>query len=160
KELRTYRAAAAESQEFLKLLTLAQNDTSRLLASPSVLLKSQPALGRLKDGLVDAQLRTGQALGSMEDDHPLVKSAHAAEEAIRQQLHDEIKVAIKGVGVDLRVQSDRIRSLEEQYQAIQNRFSSLAALRAEYANQVTATKQRSETLRAVEHDLAEARASQ
>lgn len=160
KELRTYRASAAENEEFLKLLTLAQDDPSKLLASPSVLLKSQPALGRLKDGLVDAQLRTGQALGSMAEDHPLVKSARSAEEAIRQQLHDEIKTAIRGVNVDLRVQSDRIRSLEEQHQSVQGRFGTLAALRAEYANLVTATKQRSETLRAVEHDLAEARASQ
>ena len=64
KELRTYQAAQLESDAFLKLLTSAKDDPSRLLASPSVLLKSQPALGRLKDGLVDAQLRTGPAVGN------------------------------------------------------------------------------------------------
>jgi polysaccharide biosynthesis transport protein len=75
RELRTYQAAQPESEAFLKLLTAAKDDPSKLLASPSMLLKSQPALGRLKDGLVDAQLRTGQLLGTYSEAHPLVKGA-------------------------------------------------------------------------------------
>jgi uncharacterized protein involved in exopolysaccharide biosynthesis len=160
KELRGYRAANSEGQEFLTLLAAGQIDPNRLLASPSVLLKSQPALGRLKDGLVDAQLRTGLAQGTMSDDHPIVKAARAGEQAIREQLHDEIRVAIKGVEGDLRVNADRIRALETQNAAIQQRLARLAAVRAQYANLVTATKSRGETLKLVEHDLAEARASQ
>jgi len=160
KELRAYRGAQIEGEEFLKILTEAQEDPSKLLASPSVLLKSQPALGRLKDGLVDAQLRTGQALGTMSEDHPLAKSARAAEQAIRHQLHGEIAVALRGVKADLRVHADHIRTLEEQNAAIRTRFATLAAVRAEYANLVAAAKARAETLKAVEHDLAEARASQ
>ncbi len=160
KELRTLRAIQSEGEEFLKLLTAAQDDATKLLASPGVLLKAQPALGRLKDGLVDAQLRTGQLLGTMSQDHPLVQGALAAEHAIRQQLHDEISVAIQGVEVDLRVNAERMRDLDEQYQARQARFARLADVRAEYANLVTATKNRSESLKAVEHELAEARASQ
>ncbi len=160
KELRAYRAIQTENEEFLKLLKAAQVDPDMLLASPSVLLKSQPALGRLKDGLVDAQLRTGQALGTMWDEHPLAKGAHAAEAAIRQQLHDEIAVAVRGIEADLRVNGDRIRDLENQSAAIHGRLGRLAAVRAEYANLVTATKHRTESLKAVEHDLAEAQASQ
>lgn len=160
KELRAYRASQTEGDEFLKLLTEAQVDPGKLLASPSVLLKSQPALGRLKDGLVDAQLRTGQTLGTMSENHPLVKSARAAEQAIRDQLHNEIAVAIQGVEVDLRVNADRIQALAEQNAAIQARFGKLATVRAEYANLVAAAKSRGETLKAVEHDLSEARANQ
>ena len=160
KELRGYQAAQTEGEELLKLLAAAQSDPTKLLASTSVLLKSQPALARLKDGLVDAQLRTGQALGTMSQDHPLVQAAHAAEQAIGDQLHDEIGVAIRGIEVDLRVNADRIRSLEEQNSAIQARLGRLATVRAEYANLVTATKSRGETLKAVERDLAEARSSQ
>jgi len=160
KELRTYRATQSENEEFLKILAEAQLDPDKLLASPSVLLKSQPALGRLKDGLVDAQLRTGQLLGNMGPEHPLVKSARAAEDAIRQQLHDEIQTAIRGVEVDSRVNADRIRSLEEQFASVQDRLNRLASVRAEYANLVTATKNRTETLKTAEHELAEARASQ
>jgi uncharacterized protein involved in exopolysaccharide biosynthesis len=160
KELRTYRASQGEGQEFLKLLTAAQENPGKLLASPSVLLKSQPALGRLKDGLVDAQLRTGQALGTMSENHPLAQSARAAEQAIRNQLHAEMIVAIQGVEADLRVNADRVQALEQQSATIQNRLETLATVRAEYANLVAAAKSRSETLKAVERDLAEARASQ
>ena len=160
KELRGYRASYSEGQEFLKLLNEAQDDPNKLLAAPSVLLKSQPALGRLKDGLVDAQLRTGLVQGAMADAHPLVRAARAGEDAIRQQLHDEIAVAIKGVEVDLRVNGERIRDLEAQEATIQKRHAQLASVRANYANLVTAAKSRAESLRLVEHDLAEARASQ
>ncbi len=160
KELRAYRAAQSEGQEFLKLLAAAQQDPNKLLASPNLLLKSQPSLGRLKDGLVDSQLRTGQALGSMSEDHPIAKAARAAEQAIRDQVHTEINVAIRGVEADLVMNADHIRALEVQSEAIQKRLETLASVRAEYANLVTATKTRGETLKSVEHDLAEARASQ
>ncbi len=160
KELRSYKAIQLESEAFLKLLRSAEHDADKLLASPSVLLKSQPALGRLKDGLVDAQLRTGQLLGTMSADHPSVKAARAAEQAIRDQLHNEIGVAIQGVEVELRVNADRIQALEEQQATIQDRFNRLASMRAEYANLVAATKYRGETLKAVEQELSESRASQ
>jgi polysaccharide biosynthesis transport protein len=160
KELRTARAAQAESQEFLKLLAEAKTDPGKLVASPSVFLKSQPALGRLKDGLVDAQLRTGQLLGTMDENHPLVRGARAAEQAIRGQLHDEIGAAMQGIDMDLTINQQRIQTLQQQEAALGERFGRLAAVRAEYANLVTATKNRSETLKSVEHELAEARASQ
>jgi len=105
----------------------------------------------LKDGLIDAQLRTGTMLGTMSEEHRRA-CTRAAEQAIRQQLHDEIKVATTGVEVDLRVSADRIQTLEAQIAAIQGRLERLAKLRAEYANLVSATKYRSETLKLVEHD--------
>lgn len=160
KELRAYRATQTENEESLKLLHEAEHDPTKLLASPGVLLKSQPALGRLRDGLVDAQLRTGQALGTMSDEHPLAKGARAAEQAIRNQLHDEISVAIRGVEADMRVNVDRMKSLEVQSAAIQGRLERLGAVRADYANLAAAAKNRLESLKTVEHDLAEAKASQ
>ena len=160
KELRGFQATQSENEELLKLLGEAQIDPNKLLAAPSALLKSQPALGRLKDGLVDAQLRTGQTLGAMSDAHPLARAARAAEDAIRRQLHEEIDVAIQGVEVDQRVNADRIRMLESQDAEIQQRFARLASVRAEYSNLVAAARSRAESLKTVEHDLAEARASQ
>ena len=160
RELRSFRAAQSESQEFLKLLTIAQDDPDKLLASPSILIKAQPALGRLKDGLVDAQLRTGQLMGTMAEAHPLVQGARAAEQAIRDQVHNEIQVAIRGIEVELRVDADHIQALETQSAAIQARLSRLTSVRAQYANLVAAAKNRSESLKAVEHELSEARASQ
>lgn len=160
KELRAYRAAQAESEESLKLLKAAQHDPSSLLASPGTLLKSQPSLARLRDGLVDAQLRTGQALGTMSEAHPITKGARAAEQAIRDQLQNEIAVAVRGVEAELRVNADRIKSLETQSLAIQQRLEHLAAVRADYSNLAATAKNRLETVKTVEHDLSEARASQ
>jgi len=157
RELRSFQAAQLESQEFLKLLTIAQDDPDKLLASPSILIKAQPALGRLKDGLVDAQLRTGQLMGTMAEEHPLVQGARAAEEAIRNQVHNEIQVAIRGIEVELRVDADHIRALETQSAGIQARLARLTSVRAQYSNLAASAKNRSETLKAVEHELSEAR---
>ncbi len=158
KELRAHKASRLENEESLKVLKQAADDPEKLLASPSLLLKSQPALARLKDGLVDAQLRSGQALGTMSDDHPLVKGAREAERVIREQVHDEISLAIKGVEADLQVGADQIKATEAQIIEAQARLSRLADMRAEYANLSDAVKSRNETLKAVEHELADARA--
>jgi uncharacterized protein involved in exopolysaccharide biosynthesis len=158
KELRAHKVTQLENEESLKLLKEAASDPSKLMAAPSLLLKSQPALARLKDGLVDAQLRSGQALGTMSEDHPMVRGAREAERVIRQQLHDEISLAIKGVEADQQVGADRIKAAEMQIAQVQDRLSRLADMRAEYANLSDAVKSRSETLKAVEHELADAKA--
>jgi len=158
KELRVHKAAQLEYVESLRLLKAAESDPAKLMAAPSLLLKSQPALARLKDGLVDAQLRSGQALGTMSEDHPMVRGAREAERVIRNQLHDEIALAIKGVEADQQVGADRIKSVETQVSEVQQRLSRLADMRAEYANLSDAVKSRNETLKAVEHELADAKA--
>src|SRR5215831_14557312 len=58
-----------EDDQLLTLLKAAQEDPRQLVATPSSLLVSQPALSRLKDALVDAQVRTAQMLGTYADDH-------------------------------------------------------------------------------------------
>lgn len=85
--------------------------------------------------------------------------ARAAEQAIRDQVHDEISVAIRGVEADMRVNVDRMKSLEAQSAEIQARLERLGAVRADYANLAATAKNRLESLKTVEHDLAEARAS-
>ena len=158
KELRVHKAAQLEYEVSLRLLKDAETDPSKLMAAPSLLLKSQPALARLKDGLVDAQLRSGQALGTMSEDHPMVRGAREAERVIRNQLHGEIALAIRGVEADQQVGADRIKSVESQVLEVHQRLSRLADMRAEYSNLSEAVKSRSETLKAVEHELADARA--
>jgi polysaccharide biosynthesis transport protein len=159
RELRTYRATQTENEELLKLLKEGLHNPDKLLASPAALLKSQPGLGRLKDGLVDAQLKLGNLKGTMSEDHPMVQGARAAQQAIRQQLHDEISVAISGVEADQHMNADRIKAIEEQQAAVRERFARLASVRAEYSNLVSAAKNRSDNLKLVEHKLAEARGS-
>ena len=47
----------------MALLKQAEADPTALVAAPCRLLDSQPALRRLKDGLVDSQLRTANLQG-------------------------------------------------------------------------------------------------
>ena len=158
-ELRTYRAAQRTTEELLQLLTAAQADPGRLLASPLRLLESQPALRRLKDGLVDAQLRTAKLQGTMSEAHPQVQAAQAAEQEISKHLHDEIAIAIKGLEMDLRLNKDRVETLRQQSQSVQDRLGRLATVRAEYSNLVMATRQRADIFRTAQQELSEARAS-
>ncbi len=159
-ELRTYRGLVNSNQELLNLLKAALDDPGRLLASPGRLLESQPALRRLKDGLVDAQLRTAQLLGNMSEDHPAVAAARASEQEISRQLHDELSIAIKGLEVDLRLANERVARLQEQRENVQGRLTHLAAIRAEYSNLITTSRLRGEILKTAEQELAEARAGQ
>jgi polysaccharide biosynthesis transport protein len=159
-ELRTYRALANSNQELLDLLEGAKDDPGRLLASPSRLLEAQPALRRLKDGLVDAQLRTAQLQGTMSPAHPAVQSAIVAEQAIGGHLHDEIGIAIKGLRVDLRLASERVAALDEQRAEVQSRLAQLADIRAQYANLLISARHRSDMYKTAQQELSEARAGQ
>jgi polysaccharide biosynthesis transport protein len=159
-ELRTYRASVASNQELLKLLQASIDDPGRLLASPGRLLESQPALRRLKDGLVDAQLRTAALLGNMAEDHPAVLAAEASEQEISQHLHREISIAVKGLEVDLRLANERVERLEEQRKNVQDRLVHLATIRAQYSNLAATTRQRGDVLKTAQQELAEARAGQ
>jgi uncharacterized protein involved in exopolysaccharide biosynthesis len=159
-ELRQAKNAQRDNEELARLLQGAQDDPGRLLATPNSLLESQPALKRLKEGLVDAQLRTASLMGSMQPAHPLVQSAKAAEQQISQQVHDELTIAIRGVEVNLRLNAGRVAALEKQLQDARERLDRLAGLRADYSNLVADVNHRVELLDAARRDLSAAHASQ
>jgi uncharacterized protein involved in exopolysaccharide biosynthesis len=159
-ELRDARVSQDASRELLVALHAAQDNPGHLLATPNRLLESQPALRRLKDGLVDAQLRTAQLLGTMTSDHPQVRAAHAAEAEIGEHLHEELEIAIRGVEVEQRLAAGRIALLAEQRDDTVARLDRLAGLRADYSNVSAAVEHRTSLVELAEHDLAEARASQ
>lgn len=159
-ELRQAKNAQRDNEELAKLLQAAQDDPGRLLATPNSLLDSQPALKRLKEGLVDAQLRTASLMGSMQPVHPLVQAAKAGEQQISQQVHNELNIATRGVEVNLRLNAGRVTALENQLQNSRERLNRLAGLRADYSNLVADVNHRGELLDAARRDLAEARAGQ
>ena len=144
----------------LGLLNDAAADPGRLLATPSRLLESQPALRRLKDGLVDAQLRTAGLQGHMSAAHPLVLAAKEAEEEIGRHLHDELAIAARGVEGDRRLSADRVARLQGQLSETTDRLRRLAEFRAVYNNQVAETSNRTRLLERAQQNLAEARSAQ
>ncbi|MCH8922814.1 MAG: hypothetical protein IIA67_06660 [Planctomycetes bacterium] len=159
-ELRSARAADQASRQLLQLLQGAKDDSTHLLATPNRLLESQPALRRLKDGLVDAQLRTAQLRGTMADAHPQVQSALDSEQQVRDRLHDEITLAIRGLEVEQRLSAQRIETLSARLANSKTRLADLAGERAEYANLVSEVEHSSRLHQEAQSTLANARAAQ
>ncbi len=159
-ELRGARLANQANRELLQLLENTKNDPHALLFAPTRLLESQPALKRLKDGFVDAQLRTSQLLGSLDPAHPNVLAAKEAESEIARHLHDEAESAIGGLKIELKLTADRCAALESQLASVTERLKRLADIRAAYSNLIAESHRRTETVRAAESQLAEARATE
>jgi polysaccharide biosynthesis transport protein len=153
-------ATRRENRQLLKVLKLAQDDPQQLLATPSSLLRSQPAVSRLKDALVDAQVYSANLLASKSEKHPYVIAAREAEALLQQKLHDEVAVAIKGIEIELAMNADREESLVSRGDAGRDRMSRLAGERAEYANLVAAVENHTKLVDAARKNLSDARARQ
>ncbi|MDH3717899.1 MAG: hypothetical protein OES79_07235 [Planctomycetota bacterium] len=158
-ELRAAQQAAMASEELHRLLDEAQTNPGRLLATPNRLLESQPALRRLKDGLVDAQLATARLEGQLTDDHPEVLAAKTAEEEIGRHLSDELSMAIRGVQVERRLNKGRVTQLQQELEGTTQRLDRLASVRAEYGQRLEEIAQLTDVLQSAQQNLAEARAS-
>lgn len=158
-QVRENAVAEQLNRELLRVLTEAEQDPARLVATPNRLLESHPALRRLKNGLVDAQLRTSALLGTMSASHPKVLAAREAEAEIAKNLHGELAAARRGIEVELRLAAGRRTLLEQQLAKTSGRLGDLAEVRATYANQVAEVRNRSTLLERAEQNLAEARAA-
>ncbi|NUQ61910.1 MAG: hypothetical protein HUU20_05455 [Pirellulales bacterium] len=159
-ELRQAKAECSANEELLALLGDADKDPSVLLGAPSRLLDAQPAIRKLRDGLVDAQLNAANLQGRMSAAHPLVVAALESERQIRADLQKELGTVIRGIEAELRLNRDRLGLLEEQLAQTALRLASLAKLRASYSNQVAENANRTELLQRAEQKLSEARATQ
>jgi uncharacterized protein involved in exopolysaccharide biosynthesis len=159
-ELRAVRARRNDDAQLQQQLVAAQKDPGQLVAMPNSLLASQPALSRLKDGLVDAQLRTAQLLGTMREAHPQVQAAIDAEQQVRRHLHGELEVAIRGLAAELEMADARSDNLENQKAALQTKLDRIARLRVRYDNLEDEANRRSEILEQAQGDLTNARANQ
>ncbi|MDA1052857.1 MAG: hypothetical protein O3C40_20585 [Planctomycetota bacterium] len=159
-EIRQRQSEVESHQELMKVLVAAEQNPNELLGMPSSMFAAQPALKRLKDGLVDAQLRTSDLQGKMSPEHPLVLAAVQGEEAVRQSLRSELASAHSSCDTDLQVTLRQIKSLTKQQDDLQTRLGRLAGLRAEYAVLVNDVEQRSNIVQRAKQDLATAKATQ
>jgi succinoglycan biosynthesis transport protein ExoP len=157
-ERRANEAAQNEHERLLTVLTAAKDDSAQLLATPNSLLVSQPALSQLKNALISAQLRTSELLGSRSENHPFVVAARESEGMIRNQLNNEISVAIRGLQVEVQLCGDREKALVARKATARDRVSLLAESRAEYTNLVASVQNHSRLVEAAEKNLADARA--
>jgi polysaccharide biosynthesis transport protein len=158
-QLRENVLADKANQQLLAILAAAQNDPGRLVAAPNRLLDSHPFLRRIKEGLIDAQIRTSTLMGTMTADHPKVLAAKEAEEEIGRNLHSELDIARRSVEAELRMLTERRNLLEDQLVKADARLVRMADVRATYANEVAEVKSRTTLLERAEQNLAEARAT-
>ena len=159
-DLRNARSTHTAQQQQLELLLAASKDPATLVATPNRLLESQPGLRRLKEGLIDAQLRVAELMGKMNEVHPDVRAALTAEAEVRENLYRELESSIRGARGDLQVTEAIIGSYENQLDEVQERLDQLASLRARYGNLVAEVTHRREELQQAQRSLAEARAAQ
>jgi uncharacterized protein involved in exopolysaccharide biosynthesis len=159
-ERRANQASRQENVRLLKLLAATQDDPHQLLATPNSLLKSQPGVAQLKKALVAAEVQTASLLGSRSESHPFVIAAREAEHVIREQLHDEIAVAIRGLNVDVELNDDREQALSAKANAARDRLATLAQSRAEYSKLVDSVANHTRLVEAARKNLADARARQ
>jgi uncharacterized protein involved in exopolysaccharide biosynthesis len=159
-EIRQNEQAQRTQHELLEMLLAAKDDPAKLPAMPNRLLESQPSLKRLKEGLIDAQIRTSQLMGGMSELHPAVKASIHAETEIRTHLRGELADAVQGVEAELAVLADVLTDRRARLDAAHARLDRLASLRAEYSTVNVETQYRLRQLEQAEKRLVEARASQ
>jgi uncharacterized protein involved in exopolysaccharide biosynthesis len=158
-DVRKFRTQVREFEKLIALLKAAQEDPQQLIATPNSLLETQPAIRRLKDGLVDAQLATSRLGGTRSADHPKVRAAIEAERQIRADLHEELVTAIRGAEVELQLGRDRLAATEDRLANLENRFTQLAEERAEYSNRIAAVDNCRQTLDRARQNLSTAKAA-
>jgi uncharacterized protein involved in exopolysaccharide biosynthesis len=143
-ELRATRQKAVEFTQLREVLTTTQQDPHHLVSMPNGLLKSQPTLRRLKDGLSDAQSK--------------LRQAQAAENDVIQHINAELAIAILGIEVEERVNGSHIDSIESQNDDLHGRLERLAELRSEYSTLIDRVDHHTELVRDARRSLTDARA--
>lgn len=146
-------------KEDISFLEHLQEDPSRVLVAPSTLLNAQPGLKKLCEGLVDSTIHESQLTGRFTSNHPSVKAARVARATIRQSLGEELRLAKSTLETELRVTEQRIALLDDQLTAGQQRISSLANVRADYANALAEVRNRTTIMEQIEREHAVAEAN-
>ena len=161
-ELKTERRGlSTKHQAQIRLLSnLSASTTGNdLLALPAELLQSHPTLNRLRAGLVDAQLRKSQLLGLMNADHPKAKAAIVAEQQLKRQVEEELKIALAQLKIDINDGAQRIQMLSQKITDVEARIGGVAKVRTPYSSLVSDIENKSAFVDQIERDLTEARAN-
>jgi len=159
-EIRRNESDRSSSIKLLEVLNAAKDDPTQLIATPNALLASQPAVARLKQGLVDAQIAKARLMGRLSASHPLVIAADAGASQVRQQLHDELATAITGVEIELALSHGRDQALNARLAKHQENRRNLATHRAAYSQIVAAVENQTHLVDAARGRLAEAQGQQ
>ncbi len=157
-ELRSLDAGRRRNEQLLVTLRSADQHPERLLATPSSLLVSQPTLLRLKEGLVNAQIRAAALLGTRSAEHPLVQAAIETQQNLREEINRQAPAAVRGVEMELAVANAREDSLRSKLAKLHATQSGLGKQRAEYAVLLGNVQNQTRVVDSARKQLADARA--
>ncbi len=141
---RTAQAQLDITTKHLEILRATIDSPQQLVAAPNDLLQSQPALKRLKDGIVDLQLKFSEFSGRFRDAHPKYFEMQMALAEAKRQLFEELQVAVRGLESQHAVQSQQIQRLNDEEKEQQERLVRLTNNRADYATLASQAKKRNE----------------
>jgi uncharacterized protein involved in exopolysaccharide biosynthesis len=130
-----------------RLLREALDDVNAIVATPNELLNWQPALRRLKDGLVDAQLKLATLRGDYRDNHPKVAAAIDAVESIERELLRELDLSVRGLSDQIEIYETNLARLTGLRNDATDRLRRLSEQRVIYDQLNEEYKRRDQTLR-------------
>lgn len=139
-----------------KLLQDSFEDVNAIVATPNELLNLQPALRRLKDGLVDAQLKLATLRGDYNDNHPKVAGAIDAVTEIQNALRDELGLAIRGLEDQMQILDANVAQLSQIAADTNTRLQTLTEQRIVYDQLNEEYKRRDAVLRDAQTEVAQA----
>ena len=159
KELDDAETELTRLKSLYQLLVTGAENPQHMLVSGSDLLSDQPSLQRLKDGLIDAQLRSSELSGIYTMENPKRKAALSAEGEIRERMKQEIVAVIQAMQPRIALEEKRIASLEAKREAISVRLEKIAVARTNYAKIDDELDHRTTLLEEADRALTEAQAS-
>lgn len=161
-ELGRAREALREARRELGVIELQQDhlesvrrDPDEIITVPGSILVAYPALGRLKNGLVDAELRLAAALGQYEITHPRCERVTEEIDQIRTRLKSELDTALVESEFNRQTTLQKNALLEQTALDIEQRISRFTTLRVEYNQLVAEVEQRKKDLATISTQLAE-----
>ena len=152
------RSAKDDYQELVALLDVLEttsNNPEALVATPDQLLEKQPAIKRLKDGLVDAQLALSTLRGQYEELHPQVVKARYAVQETAAQIRQELLTSMNGLSNQMSIQKNRVERLSIEQNQLEERLLRLTSSRGRYATLSSESKTRNDELASARNQYAE-----
>lgn len=146
-ELRAAQVLLESVSTQRKLLQDSLHEVNAIVAMPNDLVMSQPALQRLKDALVDAQLKLANLRGEYNDNHPKVAAALEALNGIEQAMKRELELAIRSLSDQIQIYEANVAHLAAVQSATSVRLQKLTEQRVIYDQLNEEYKRRDTVLR-------------
>ncbi len=158
-ELRQAELLLQQLNTDLMLASNSFENPDQLLLTPSNLINTQAGLKSLRDGLAAATINSSKIQGRYTSEHPLVLTALQSEVNLRNQLRNELGLAVKTLSKDVSIAEERVSKLRSQQVELESSLEKIARIRADYSNVASEVKSLSLQLQECGRELGQAQAS-